>query len=97
MGFPPFGVGPAPLACLYYIILDPVCQEVSKFPEMRRKTPCFSRGECQEILWSEYAGWDFVEKPVSGAHGTYQNCVSGGNGGLSEKLYAVGTYPNSAV
>nr|DAD66986.1 MAG TPA: hypothetical protein [Bacteriophage sp.]DAI07800.1 MAG TPA: hypothetical protein [Bacteriophage sp.] len=28
MGFPPFGVGPAPLACLYYIILDPVCQEV---------------------------------------------------------------------
>lgn len=36
-------------------------------------------------------------KPVSGAHGTYQNCVSGGNGGLSEKLYAVGTYPNSAV
>nr|DAI07799.1 MAG TPA: Protein KHNYN FUNCTION [Bacteriophage sp.] len=28
---------------------------------MRRKTPCFSRGECQEILWSEYAGWDFVK------------------------------------
>nr|DAP10853.1 MAG TPA: hypothetical protein [Caudoviricetes sp.] len=28
MGFPPFGVGPAPLACLYYIIGIALCQEV---------------------------------------------------------------------
>ena len=28
MGFPPFGVGPAPLACLYYIIGIALYQEV---------------------------------------------------------------------
>nr|DAU51052.1 MAG TPA: hypothetical protein [Caudoviricetes sp.] len=26
-----------------------------------RESPGFRRGECQEILWSEYAGWDFVK------------------------------------